>query len=276
METVEKPKIIAIAVDCLEWLKSQQDASVDLIIGSPPYHGKTFRYIGSRQKMTIDEWTDWMTSIVIEGVRVSRGYFIIIANGCVQAGAYQPSCEMLAVNCYRKGITLDRPVIWHKNATPNRKDWFGNDWEFCLAFKSQAKNPVWNWDAIATQPKYTAGGRFRQRGTNGERRLGNEYPKNKLARPRDVLRVTVGGGHLGWDGAHENEAPFPEKLIEPFILTLTNPGGTVLDPWCGSGTTLAVAMKTGRNAIGIDVRQSQVELTNRRLAEIQSASNASG
>jgi len=93
------------------------------------------------------------------------------------------------------------------------------------------------------------------------------YPKNKLARPRDVLRVTVGGGHLGSKLAHDNEAPFPEALVEPFIKALSNPGDVVLDPFCGSGTTLAVALRLGRRAIGIDNRLSQINLTLRRLAE---------
>jgi DNA modification methylase len=63
---------------------------------------------------------------------------------------------------------------------------------------------------------------------------------------------------------HENEAPFPEFLAEFFVLSFCPPGGTVLDPFCGSGTTLAMALRHGRKAIGIDVRASQVELTKRR------------
>lgn len=73
---------------------------------------------------------------------------------------------------------------------------------------------------------------------------------------------------MGSKLAHENEAPYPEKLVEPIVLALTNPGDTIIDPWCGSGTTLAVAMKNGRNAIGIDCRESQIELTRRRLSEL--------
>ena len=82
-----------------------------------------------------------------------------------------------------------------------------------------------------------------------------------------MVRVTVGGGHLGSRLAHESEAPFPEKLAEYFIKTCCPPGGTVLDPWCGSGTTLAVAEKTGRKWIGIDIRESQVELSRERIEE---------
>lgn len=80
--------------------------------------------------------------------------------------------------------------------------------------------------------------------------------------------VNVGGGLMGSDLACENEAPFPESLVEWFVLSCCPPGGTVLDPFSGSGTTAAVAKKHGRNYIGIDIRQSQVDLANRRLAGV--------
>lgn len=90
-----------------------------------------------------------------------------------------------------------------------------------------------------------------------------------LANPGNVIKCLVGGGVMGSKLCHENEAPFPEALAEFFVRSFCPPGGTVLDPFSGSGTTGAVALKTGRNYIGIDVRESQVELTKRRLAEVQ-------
>jgi len=70
---------------------------------------------------------------------------------------------------------------------------------------------------------------------------------------------------MGHKLAHENEAPFPESLVEPFVLSFCPPDGIVLDPFSGSGTTAAVAMLHGRRYIGIDIRQSQVDLANRRI-----------
>ena len=70
---------------------------------------------------------------------------------------------------------------------------------------------------------------------------------------------------MGHSLAHENEAPFPESLVEPFVRCFCPPDGVVLDPFCGSGTTLAVALRLGRGAIGVDIRESQIELTKRRL-----------
>lgn len=87
------------------------------------------------------------------------------------------------------------------------------------------------------------------------------------ANPGNVITCKVGGGQMGSKLAHENEAPFPESIAEFFIRSFCPPGGTVLDPFSGSGTTAAVAVKLGRNAIGIDVRESQVDLSTRRISE---------
>ncbi len=95
------------------------------------------------------------------------------------------------------------------------------------------------------------------------------YTPPVLANPGNVIKCVVGGGCMGSKMAHENEAPFPEKLAEFFVRSFCPPSGTVYDAFCGSGTTLAVAKRTGRIGIGTDVRESQIELTRRRLASVQ-------
>lgn len=60
-------------------------------------------------------------------------------------------------------------------------------------------------------------------------------------------------------------ATFPEKLIEPCILAGCRPGGIVLDPFIGSGTTAVVAEKNGRDFIGIDLNPDYTEMSKRRI-----------
>lgn len=93
------------------------------------------------------------------------------------------------------------------------------------------------------------------------------YTPPKISNPGNVIKCKVGGGHLGSKLAHENEAPFPEKLAEFFIKSFCPPGGVVLDPFGGSATTASVAKQNGRGYINIDIRQSQIELAQRRLNE---------
>jgi len=60
----------------------------------------------------------------------------------------------------------------------------------------------------------------------------------------------------------------PEGLLERIVSWATRPGDTVLDAFNGSGTTITVASKLGRNAIGIDVGAASISITRRRLREV--------
>jgi DNA modification methylase len=63
-------------------------------------------------------------------------------------------------------------------------------------------------------------------------------------------------------------ATYPEKLIEPCILAGSRPGDTVLDPFTGSGTTGAVALRHQRNFIGCELNPAYVELARRRMSAV--------
>ena len=90
-----------------------------------------------------------------------------------------------------------------------------------------------------------------------------------VANPGNVLHYPVGGGLMGSKLAHENEAPFPLKLAEFFVRSFCPPDGLVCDPMLGSGTTAHAAILHGRRFQGCDIRQSQVDLSNRRMADIR-------
>jgi hypothetical protein len=127
----------------------------------------------------------------------------------------------------------------------------------------------------------------------GEARAAGSYTPPTLCNPGNLIQgVHVGGKIMGWHGCHENEAPYPEKLAAWLIRSLCPPWvcqecghpfgdrpesacvgcgadlslpgalrpGIVLDPFSGSGTTIRAALALGRRGIGIDIRQSQVDL----------------
>lgn len=119
--------------------------------------------------------------------------------------------------------------------------------------------------SVIEKPKLREGG---MRRPNGERRQ-HGYTIPTKANPGNVIKCIVGGGVMGSKLSHENEAPFPEALAEFFVRSFCPPDGLVYDPFSGSGTTAAVCLKSGRNFVGTDVRESQVELTKRRIKEVQ-------
>lgn len=129
-----------------------------------------------------------------------------------------------------------------------------------------------------------------RRKSNGERLNDGDYVKPEIANPGnaiqekytaeqvakiiaayesgDLIDCNVGGGQMGHKAAHRNEAPFPLTLAEFFVKSFCPPGGIVCDPFSGSGTTAHAAKENGRRFVGCDVRQSQVDLTLRRLDSI--------
>lgn len=88
-----------------------------------------------------------------------------------------------------------------------------------------------------------------------------ERPVYEKRNRRSVWTVTT----KPYKGAHF--ATFPEDLILPCILAGCPEGGTVLDPFLGSGTTLAVALKNGCNGIGIELNPDYVELARKRIEQ---------
>ena len=92
---------------------------------------------------------------------------------------------------------------------------------------------------------------------------GNKYDatKHKGKNKRDVW--TVGTAH--YKGSHV--AVYPPKLIEPCILAGCPYGGTVLDPFSGSGTTGVVALQNGKKYIGIELNPEYVKLSEDRIAK---------
>ncbi|MGH7179706.1 MAG: DNA-methyltransferase [Tepidisphaeraceae bacterium] len=290
--------------DCLDVLRSMPDASVDMVLCSPPY--ESARTYGIDFKLQGQDWVDWCVERFVECYRVCSGLTCWVVEGQTRKFRYSATPILLMADLHRRGIKLRKPPAFHRVGIPGSggPDWFRNDTEFCVC-ATHGKLPWSDNTAMGHPPKWAPGGAMSNRLSNGarvnqwgaaggprgfgNRRSNGSIGKGKrpshrlergnekggcatipvLANPGNVIHCHVGGGVLGSPLAHENEAPYPAALCEFFIRSCCPPGGTVLDPFCGSGTTGAVALQTGRKFIGIDVRANQIELTKRRLAEIQ-------
>jgi len=264
----------AIKGDCLDVVWKMDDDSVDLVITSPPYSDARLYLEGGEDlkiAKSVGDWVDWMVDVCAELERVCVGPVFI--NCCGSTRNYQYNCapEMLAAELCKVGYNMRRGPVFHRHGIPGSggPDWWRNDWENVVAFSRPGKLPWSDPTAAGHPPKHPSGGCLSNR-TRDDSREKRSYTPPKLVNPGNVITGNVGKGHMGSDISHENEAPFPEWFVEPFIKCFCPPGGTVLDPFCGSGTTLAAAVKNGRRAIGIDMRQSQIDITERRMVEVES------
>lgn len=275
--------------------------SVDLVFGSPPYADARTYGIGAQRKC--QAWIDWMLEVTSEAVRVSRGLVIWICAGVTRSHCYWPGPEGLLYEWWNRGGQCWRPAFWHRVGIPGSggKQWLRADVEYALCFtRCKAAIPWADNTANGHPPKWAPGGEPSHRTVNGERvnardamglhRAGvmktvrrctrgkrggdtiqeDTYIPPALANPGCLIRgIKVGGGLMGHPLAHENEAPYPQRLAEWFIRSWCPPGGLVLDPFSGSGTTVAAAVTLGRRGIGADLRLSQCQLGSRRCSELQ-------
>ena len=144
----------------------------------------------------------------------------------------------------------DRPTSSHEKIylfSKNKKYYYDAD---AIREKAKTKPTVRNKSAEGYQADYAKGKRF----SEGERTYGNGY-----ANKRNVWTVTT----KPFKGAHF--AVFPTDLIEPCIKAGCPKGGTVLDPFGGSGTTGFVANNLGRDAILIELNEEYVEIAKKRI-----------
>ena len=273
--------------DCLEWLAGLPADYADLCFFSPPYEQARL-YLEGGQDLGVardtDAWVAWLVGVFTACRRVCKGLVACVCEGQTRGYRYTASPFLLAAELRRAGFCLRKPPIYKRCGIPGSggPDWLRNDYEPVICTTRGGRLPWSDPTALGRPPKYKPGGALSHRTADGRRinartgaprkpdgrRERQGYRPPALANPGNVIDCgAVGGGRLGDPLAHENEAPFPEQLAEFFVRSFCPPGGLVLDPFSGSGTTAAVAVRCGRRALGCDLRQSQVNLARRRLAE---------
>jgi DNA modification methylase len=179
------------------------------------------------------------------------------------------------------GWWLRQDIIWHKpNPMPESvRDRCTKAHEYVFLL---TKSERYYYDADAVREPLKAGGdhdrprrfdsfgqtskgsdvRFRADGVTPVRDKGHVMQSNPAGRNRrSVWTITT----KPYSGAHF--ATMPPDLVEPCIKAGCPEGGTVLDPFAGSGTTLAVAAELGRSGIGCELNPKYIELANQRIAK---------
>ncbi|MGH9931005.1 MAG: DNA-methyltransferase [Pyrinomonadaceae bacterium] len=283
--------------DCLDVMRTMPADSVDLVLTSPPYENA--RTYGIGFKLSGQEWVSWSVRRWLECERLCIGMVAWVVAGKTKDFRWSATPSLLEADLHRLGVNLRDPRVFHRVGIPGSggpDDW-RHDHERIIVSTRPGKLPWSDNTANGSVCVYKPGGamsyrhadgvrrnaktgsrlnRRREAGetdvqsrrkSDGERKLDGLYVEPKIANAGNVIKCLVGGGLMGSDLAHNNEAPFPESLVEPFIECFCPPGGTVLDPFCGSGTTLAIAERLGRRWIGIDCREEMAALSQRRIEE---------
>lgn len=244
--------------DCREVLKTIPDNSVDLIFTSPPYADQRKKTYGG---VSPDEYVDWFLPISKELLRVLKptGTFALNIKEKVVNGERSTYVLELILEMRKQGWLWTEEFIWHKKNSypgkwPNR---FRDAWERILQFNKNKKFNMYQ-EAVMVPIGDWAKNRLKNLSERDkirdESRVGSGFGKNisnwigrTKVYPSNVI-------HLATECSNKNHsAAFPEGLPEWFIKLFTQKGDTVLDPFMGSGTTIFVAQRMERNAIGIEI-----------------------
>ena len=260
------------------------DGSVDCIVTSPPYFRQR-DYDHDGQLGHEGRSGDYVERLVAALARVrpklrDDGTLWLNLGDKYVAGELEGIPWRVALALKDAGWRLRSDVIWHKsNAMPSAvRTRPTPDHEYLFLLST---GDAYHYDADAIREPHVTfspssrmkGGRGHfgrvdgtpERGKFGGRANLHKGRWDQAFHPLGRNRRTVWSLPLGkFRDAHF--AVFPEALVEPCVLAGSRPGGVVLDPFMGSGTTGLVALRHGRRFVGLDINAEYVEMARRRLA----------
>jgi site-specific DNA-methyltransferase (adenine-specific) len=270
--------------DCrriLSLLRENFNKRFRMVITSPPYwnlrDNKDSRQIGLEP--TLDDYINELVRAfsLVRDLLAKDGSLFVNIGDMYEKGDLCLLPTRFAIAMKAAGWKLRNDIIWHKpNAMPmSVKNRLKNTYEHLLHFVSDDKY-FYNLDAIR-EPHTSKGttGWEKQKAKRGGNqqpngrshfRMGKEVPFDQYfhplgKNPGDLWSIKT----KPFPAAHHSV--YPEELCTPPILATTEPADWVLDPFCGSGTTLLVAALNGRNAVGIELNMKDYRLViEKRLA----------
>ncbi len=242
--------------DCVENLRALPSASVDLVFADPPYNlqlaGQLTRPDHSVVDAVDDAWDQFESFAVYDAFTrdwLTECRRVLKPNGTLFViGSYH--------NIFRVGTVLQdlgfwvlNDIIWRKaNPMPNfRGRRFTNAHETLIwaSRDAKAKSYTFNYEAL---------------------KAGNE---DCQVRSDWFLPLCTGAERLkDGEGAKAHPTQKPESLLARVLMSASNPGDVVLDPFFGTGTTGAVAKKLGRHFIGLERDPVYARLAEARIAAV--------
>lgn len=250
-EEEHSDRSMAILGDCFQVMKQMRSKSVNLIFADSPYNiGKDF---GNNQDKwdSVESYVEWCKNWIDECMRILKDdgtmYFMT-------ATQHMPYLDVYVSEKYN---VLCRIVWSYDSSGVQSKKLFGSLYEPILMInKNSNADYIFNCEDILVEAK-----------TGAQRKL-IDYRKNP-PQPYNTRKVP---GNV-WDFSrvrykmdeYENHpTQKPESLLERIVRASSNEGDIVFDPFSGSFTTSAVAVKLNRIAIGIDLNSEYFKIGLRR------------
>ena len=258
----KEPKGIILCGSCQTEMAKLPKESVNLTVTSPPYDN-----IRDYKGYCFEE-SDFK-EIVKQLYRVTKkgGVVVWVVGDATMKGSETGTSFRQALGFIAGGFKLHDTMIYEKNTSSfpaqRKGKRYTQIFEYMFVF---CKGKIKTGNLICDKPNKWAGhtnwGKNTHRGKNGELvKTKDIKPVPDFSPRNNIWRYNVGKGFNSSDkDSHKHPAIFPEKLAEDHILTWSNEGDVVLDPFMGSGTTCKMAKKNGRKYIGIDMSEEYCAL----------------
>ena len=259
-------------IDCLEGLRGIDANSVDLTVTSPPYD----------DLRTYDETCEWnfeiFKPIAKELYRVTKdgGVLVWVIGDAAKDGSETGSSFKQALYFKEIGFKLHDTMIYEKNSStfPARltSKRYSQIFEYMFVFV-KGKKIRDDIKLIADKRNKWAG--WTNWGEHSQYDVDGKLNKTSNIKPiaEFSLRTNIWRYPVSFNDKTGHPAVFPEKLAEDHILSWTNEGDVVLDPFMGSGTTAKMAMLNKRKYIGFEKNTDYYEKSLERLKKYEGKFN---
>lgn len=248
--------------DCLERMKEIPDGSVDLTVTSPPYDNLR-TYNGN-----ISQWSfEKFQAIAKELYRITKdgGVVVWVVSDATIKGSETGTSFRQALWFMECGFNLHDTMIWEKtcNGCFGSQKAYLQNFEFMFVFSKSKIKTVNRICDRENKIKY------------GEAKVNSTIDKDGESKSIRIIKrkefgVRTNIWSINQQQKSKHPAPFPERLANDHIISWSNPGDTVLDPFMGSGTTGKMALLNGRNFIGIELDEQYFKIAKERIEKVES------
>ena len=233
------------------------DGEMKLIVTSPPYNlGKSYE-----AKAPLETYLEEQRQVISECVRLlhPQGSICWQVGNYVQEGEIIPLDTLLYPVFKRLGLKLRNRIVWHFGHGLHCTNRLSGRYE-TINWWTKGDKYTWNLDPIRTPSKYPGKRYFK--GPNIGKLSGNPKGKN----PSDVwIFPNVKSNH---PEKTSHPCQFPVELVERLVLSMTNPGDAVFDPYMGVGSSVIAALMHDRKAYGCEIVSEYVEITYERIEQL--------
>ena len=242
--------------------------SVALVVTSPPYDTPkdALRSYGGGYAWDFDAVVPMLWRVLVPG-----GVVAWVVGDRIINGSRQLNPERQAMAFADAGWCIHDQVIWTKPAPAMKRDNCMTPGYETVIVASKGKPRHVDVERVPLKYPRSKNRVFKCRNNVGERRSERTMDGGIETKPiTNVWSFAVGFNHSAKDAyVFEHPAVMPEGLAARCIRTWSKEGDTVLDPFAGSGTTLAMARKLGRKPLGIEISPEYVALIERRMADAE-------